>query len=280
MSIFLAVLAEGRSVISGIAIEPEIYSLISFLQRCGAIIRHVGDRAISIEGVEKLYGNDFFVFGDRLEAAGWACLACASDGEILVEGIEYEKLSSFLGPFMLIGGGFRIVGTDKILFFREKKRLESIFLETGPFPMFSTDYQPLIAILMTIADGSSIIHETLFDNRLTYLYNLGKFGAKFTIDDHCYGNQCRFVNKNSNPSAIINGVERLFSPSDSIKIDTIRSGFAYVMAAIVADGKTELTNIESIMRGYSDLEKKLNQIGVELLPGSAKLHLAYEKELY
>ena len=280
MSIFLAVLAEGRSVISGIAIEPEIYSLISFLQRCGAIIRHVGDRAISIEGVEKLYGNDFFVFGDRLEAAGWACLACASDGEILVEGIEYEKLSSFLGPFMLIGGGFRIVGTDKILFFREKKRLESIFLETGPFPMFSTDYQPLIAILMTIADGSSIIHETLFDNRLTYLYNLGKFGAKFTIDDHCYGNQCRFVNKNSNHSAIINGVERLFSPSDSIKIDTIRSGFAYVMAAIVADGKTELTNIESIMRGYSHLEKKLNQIGVELLPGSAKLHLAYEKELY
>ena len=88
------------------------------------------------------------------------------------------------------------------------------------------------------------------------------------------------MNKNSNHSAIINGVERLFSPSDSIKIDTIRSGFAYVMAAIVADGKTELTNIESIMRGYSDLEKKLNQIGVELLPGSAKLHLAYEKELY
>jgi UDP-N-acetylglucosamine 1-carboxyvinyltransferase len=198
----------------------------------------------------------------------------------LVEGIEYDKLSSFLGPFMLIGGGFRVIDTNKILFFREKKRLESIFLETGPFPMFSTDYQPLMAILMTIAEGSSIIHETLFDNRLTYLYNLAKFGAKFTIDDHCYGNQCRFVNKNSDHSAIINGVERLFAPSDSIRIDTIRSGFAYIMAAIIADGKTELTNIESIMRGYSDLEKKLNQIGVELLPGSVKLQLAYGRELY
>ena len=117
-------------------------------------------------------------------------------------------------------------------------------------------------------------------NARNFSNSRGSAGNRFTIDDHCYGNQCRFVNKNSNHSAIINGVERLFSPSDSIKIDTIRSGFAYVMAAIVADGKTELTNIESIMRGYSDLEKKLNQIGVELLPGSAKLHLAYEKELY
>lgn len=275
MSIFLAVLAEGRSVISNIAIEPEISSLISFLQRCGAVIRYVGDRAISIEGVESLKGNDFFVFGDRLEASGWACLACASDGEIVVEGIQYENLSSFLGPFMLIGGGFRIVDSDNILFFREKKVLESIFLETGPFPMFSTDYQPLISILMSIADGSSIIHETLFDNRLTYLHNLCKFGARFTLDDHCYGNQCRFVNKNSNHSAIINGVKKLVAPAQPIEIDTIRSGFAYIMAAIIADGETELVNMANIMRGYSDLEEKLHQIGINLLPGSAKLKLAY-----
>ena len=276
MSIFLSVLAEGRSVISGIAIEPEISSLISFLQRCGAIIRYIGDRKISIEGVESLSGSDFFVFGDRLEAAGWACLACASGGKIKVEGIQFENLSNFLGPFMLIGGGFEVIDQDSILFFRKKERLESVFLETGPFPMFSTDYQPMFSILMTLANGNSIIHETLFSNRLGYLDNLAKFGVKFNLDDHCYGNECRFAHLNSNHSAIITGVDHFISPSEPIESDTLRSGFAYLMAAIIANGETEIRNIEHVMRGYSNLREKLIKIGVQLISDSENTRVAYK----
>jgi UDP-N-acetylglucosamine 1-carboxyvinyltransferase len=261
-AIFLSVLSQGRSVIHGIAIEPEIMSLISFLQQCGAIIRHTGDREISIEGVSSLSGSEFTIFGDRLETAGWACLACAADTEIRVDGIEIENMRTFLGPFMMIGGGFRVVADNSILFYRKEKVLRSIFLETGPYPLFSTDYQPLISTLMMIAKGSSIIHETLFNKRLDYLYTLEKFGAEFTLDDHCYGNSCRFAHTNSDHSAIINGVDDLFAPSEIINADTLRSGFAYIIAASIAKGETNISGMNQMMRGYSDIRNKLRKLGV------------------
>lgn len=264
-AIFLAVLAEGKSVIRGVAIEPEINSLILFLQQCGACIRYSDDRELMIEGVDKLYGCDFHICGDRVEAVGWACMACSANGNVEVEGIDIDNLQTFLGPFMSIGGGFKITGPNKVSFFRAQSILRPIFLETGPYPMFSTDYQPMIATLMMQANGSSIIHETLFSKRLDYLATLESFGAKCTIDDHCYGSDCRFFGQNHDHSAIITGVDVLKSPDQHIIADTIRSGFAYLIAASAVDGITEIRGMDKIKRGFADIEDKLKSIGVDVI---------------
>jgi UDP-N-acetylglucosamine 1-carboxyvinyltransferase len=263
-ALLLSVLAEGKSVIRGIAIEPEINCLILFLQHCGAEIYYTGDRELTIEGVKQLKGCSFKIAGDRLEAAGWACMACATDGQVEVTGIEPEHLQSFLGPFMGLGGGFEMLGPDKILFFRRNKILNPIFLETGPYPMFSTDYQPMLAILMSQANGSSVIHETLFDNRLVYLETLKKFGVLNTITDYCYGRACRFSGHNHEHSAVVTGNTKLKAPDESIRSDTIRSGFAYLIAASIADGTTEISNLKIIKRGIENLEQKLLGLGLDI----------------
>jgi len=264
-ALLLSVLASGKSVIKGIANEPEIHYLVLFLQQCGAEIYYTGERELTVEGVEKLNGCDFKVAGDRIEAAGWACMACATNGSIEVDGIEIEQLQTFLGPFMGIGGGFTILDRNKVRFFRKDKLLKPIFVETGPYPMFSTDYQPMLAILMSQANGSSVIHETLFSNRLTYLETLKLFGVLSTASDHCYGRTCRFGGQNYDHSTVITGNTSLTAPSQPIYADTIRSGFAYLISAAIANGSTKINNLKIVKRGIEKLEKKLNSLGMNIL---------------
>src|SRR5438046_701150 len=157
--LFAGVLAEGRTIISNAAIEPEILELITMLRAMGAIIFTSSGRDIRIEGVKQLNGTSMQVLGDRIEAASWACLACASDGDITVQGIRPDTLGNFLAYFQQVGGGVELAGSNSIRFFR-KDALRRTIIETDVYPGFSTDSQQPFAILLPQHILISIIRET------------------------------------------------------------------------------------------------------------------------
>ena len=262
--IFLGVLARGLSIIKNIAIEPEIIELITMLRCMGAIILFTGHREITIYGVEQLTGTDVHIIGDRIEAASWASLACASDGLIRVEGIKPSLLGNFLSYYKMAGGGYRIVDENAIEFFRETK-LRPISIETDVFPGFSTDWQQPFATVLTQIDGTSTIHETVYEYRFGYLEVLNKLGAKTTVTDQCVGSAtCRYHGMGHNHSAIINGKTKLIAIDEPIKVPDLRAGLAYLIVAVIADGQTILTNAEQIERGYGDLTTKLQNTNLKL----------------
>lgn len=262
-ALMLSVLAEGVTIIRGIAIEPEIRSLILFLQLCGAKISYSGERELTVEGVDSLKGISFRIPGDRLEAASWACMACALNGRIVISGIVPDHLSTFLGVYSMIGGGFRVTSENQMEFFQAGE-LKSIHIETGPYPQLSTDYQPILASILALADGHSVIHETLFDNRLSYLNTFRQFGINYSIHTKCLGKTCQFKNKDSPHSCIITDrPSKIIAPSSIIDVDTIRSGFAYLILAANAHGTTKIRKINIIERGIENLSKKLDSVGVK-----------------
>src|SRR6202011_1931436 len=146
--LYLGVLAEGRTTISNAATEPEIFELITMLRAMGAIIFTSSGRDIRIEGVKQLNGTHMKVLGDRIEAASWACLACASDGDITVHGIRPDTLGNFLSYFQQDGGGIELVGPNSMRFFR-KEALRPTIIEADVCPGFSTDWQQPFVILLT-----------------------------------------------------------------------------------------------------------------------------------
>lgn len=262
--IFLGILARGLSIIKNIAIEPEIIELITMLRSMGAIIFFTGHREITIHGVEQLSGTDIYIIGDRIEAASWASLACASDGLIRVEGIKPSLLGNFLSYYKMAGGGYRIVDEDAIEFFRETK-LRPISIETDVFPGFSTDWQQPFATVLTQIDGTSTIHETVYEYRFGYLEVLNKLGAKTKVIDQCIGSTiCRYHGMGHNHSAIIDGKTKLKAIDEPIQVPDLRAGLAYLIVAVIADGKTIITNAEQIERGYGDLTTKLQNTNLKL----------------
>ncbi len=256
--LFLAVLARGTSVISNVAIEPEIIELITMLRSMGAIIFMANNREITIHGVERLHGTSFNIIGDRIEAASWASLACASNGRIILKGIRPDLLGNFLSHYNLAGGGYRLIGTDVVEFYRERKSLSSITLETDVYPGFSTDWQQPFATLLTQADGMSVIHETVYEQRFGYLDILNQLGAKAQVVKGCLGSlPCRYKGFDYEHSAIIQGATKLKAMNKPLKVPDIRAGLAYVIAAILAEGETTLTEVSQIERGYGDLTIRL-----------------------
>jgi UDP-N-acetylglucosamine 1-carboxyvinyltransferase len=254
--LYLGVLAQGRTTISNAAIEPEIFELITMLRAMGAIIFSSSGREIRIEGVKRLTGTRMEVMGDRIEAGSWACLACASNGEITVEGIRPETLGNFLSYFQQVGGGVELVKANAIRFFR-KDSLRPAIIETDVYPGFSTDWQQPFAILLSQANGISIIHETVHENRFGYLKALDKLGAKTQLTTYCLGGTaCRYRESNYEHSAIIMGPTP-FTAVDCISTPDLRAGLAYVIAAAVARGTTAVTGIELLERGYGNIVPRL-----------------------
>lgn len=261
--LFLSVLAEGRSVISNAAIEPEIYELITMLRSMGAIIFTSPGREIRIDGVKKLSGTRMEVFGDRIEAASWASLACASNGDVTVHGIRPDTLGNFLSYFQKVGGGFELQGPTSIRFFR-KETLRAAVIETDVFPGFSTDWQQPFAILLTQAEGISIIHETVYEKRFGYLKALDKLGAKTQVATYCLGEApCRYRDRNYEHSAIIIGPTP-FTAVESISIPDLRAGLAYVIAAAIARGTTTITGIHFLERGYGNIVPRLAAMNLKI----------------
>lgn len=262
--IFLSVLARGLSVIKNIAIEPEITELITMLRCMGAVILFTGNREITIHGVEKLSGTQVHIIGDRIEAASWASLACASDGLIRIDGVKPNLLGNFLSYYKMAGGGYRIIGEDSMEFFRESK-LKPVSIETDVFPGFSTDWQQPFATVLTQTDGTSTIHETVYEYRFGYLDVLNKLGANTRVTDQCVGSAvCRYHGLGHKHSAIIDGRTPLRAIDEPVIVPDLRAGLAYLIVAVIANGKTELLDAEQIERGYGNLITKLQNTNLKL----------------
>ncbi len=262
--LFLAVLAEGTSVIKNIAVEPEIIELITMLRSMGAIIFLSTYREIVIHGVKNLHGTNISIIGDRIEAASWATLACASNGRLVVSGVRPDLLGNFLSYYSIVGGGYKLLGNDIIEFYREKP-LKHVSIETDVFPGFSTDYQQPFGTLLTQAEGISVIHETVHNQRFGYLSVLNKFGAKAQVVKGCLGSlPCRYKGYDCDHSALIQGPTELIAIKEPIMVPDIRAGLAYVIAAVLAKGTTLLQGIEQIERGYGNLVKKLFDTNVKI----------------
>ena len=261
--IFFAVLAKGHSLIENIAIEPEIIELIALLNKMGADIKFIDERKIRINGGLTLFGVKYEIIGDRLDAASWAILACATNGSITVKGINYNLLDNFLPIFSKVGGGYKILDEKTIVFFRNKN-LEPITIETNPYPGFSTDLMPLFAILLALSYDDSIIHETIFDNRLDFLDSLAYFGMKSLKYKKCLLKAtCRFDELFLH-SAIIKGNTTIKVPTQIIPAGDIRKGFAIVIAAALAKGTTYISDCMLIERGYGELEERLKSTNFDI----------------
>lgn len=261
--LFLAARARGTSVIMNAAIEPEIVALVTMLRAMGAVIFIGPNREIRVEGVDSLQGTKMECLGDRIEAASWASLACATNGSITLHGILPDTLNNFLAYYRKVGGGFELVGPQSIRFFRAGT-LTPIMLETDVYPGFSTDWQQPFATLLTQAEGISVIHETVYDDRLGYTQALNRMGAKIQLSTECIGQPCRFQHKGHVHSALIMGATPLQALADPLEVPDLRGGLAYVIAAAMAEGTTTLTHIERIERGYGDISKRLENMSFDI----------------
>ncbi|MDP2631770.1 MAG: UDP-N-acetylglucosamine 1-carboxyvinyltransferase [Candidatus Uhrbacteria bacterium] len=260
-AIFAGVLAEGRTVIKNAAIEPEIIGLIMMLQKMGAIIEMGAGRHIEIVGVEKLNGVRHKVLPDRMEVASYACMALVTRGEIFCEGAEHSDLVTFLNAVRLVGGEYEV--HDDGILFRGAEHYKGIQLETDTHPGFMTDWQQPFLVVLTLAEGTSVIHETVMQDRFGYTEILAKMGADITLFSKCLGElPCRFKDQNYKHSAVIQGPAKL--KATEMTVPDIRAGLAYVVAALVADGTSVIDGVEHLERGYENLYNKLSSIGAEI----------------
>jgi len=261
--ILAAVLAKGKTEISGAAVEPEIIDLIKLLQKMGAIIELGVDRKIRIEGVKELNGAIHRIIPDRNEAVSFAVMALATGGKIFLKEARQSHLINFLNAVRRLGGDFRI-DSKGIEFFKKSNSLfNPLIIETDTHPGFMTDWQQPFCILLTQAQGRSIIHETVYEERFAYTQDLNRMGAKIKTSTNCLGDvPCRFSGKGYNHSCQIQGSTKLRGAR--ITIPDIRAGIAHIIAALIAKGESLITGIEHIDRGYENLEERLKKLGANI----------------
>lgn len=261
-AILAAVLAKGKTLIEGAATEPEIIDLIKMLQKMGAIIELGANRQIYITGVKKLSGVFHRVIPDRNEAVSFACLALASGGEILVKEAIQEHLITFLNVVRRSGGSYE-VKEEGIKFWREKE-LNGLELETDTHPGFMTDWQQPMTVVLTQAQGVSVVHETVYEDRFGYVKDLNLMGAKITVFSKCLGElPCRFKNAGFFHSAVIEGKTPLYGAH--LKVLDLRAGIAHLIAALIAKGESVIEGIKEIDRGYEKIDERLKKLGANIL---------------
>lgn len=260
-TILAGVTARGITVIKNAAIEPEVVELILFLQKLGAIITLDVDRTIRIQGTRRFHEVEHTVIPDRIEAASWGMAAISSKGRVFVEGAQHHNMVTFLNKIREIGGGFDIK-SNGIEFYYDGPMQGGLHLETDVHPGFMTDWQQPFVVLLTQASGSSVVHETVYENRFGYTDVLREMGADVTLFRQCLGGkECRFASQSFCHSLIVKGASPLVAKD--ISIPDLRAGFAYVMAATLASGTSTISNLHFLDRGYERLASKLQGLGVD-----------------
>lgn len=256
-----AVKARGTTIIRNAAVEPEIVDLAKLLQSMGAIINLDVNRTWVIEGVDALHGATHRVVPDRIEAASFAAAAVLTGGDVLIRDAQQEDLMSFLNALRRAGAPYEV--TSQGIRFHGAKKLHPIVLETDVHPGFMTDWQQPFVMLLTQADGVSIVHETVYEDRFGYTDALVQMGANIQLHKECLGSKaCRFANRDYRHSAIIVGPTPL--KAANIMIPDLRAGFSYLIAALIAKGTSKLTGVELIERGYEDIISKLKKLGAKI----------------
>ena len=259
-----AVLAEGIAVLRGAAVEPEIMDLVAVLQQMGAIISIEDDRTFKVEGVDSLHGYRHRSLTDRIEVASWAAAALATGGDIMVLGAKQADLVSYLNIYRKVGGRFD-VSDDGIRFYHPGGPLRSVAVETGVHPGFATDWQQPLVVALTQATGLSVVHETVYENRLGFTGALRTMGAQIQLYRECLGGQvCRFGMRNYRHSAVIAGPTALHAAD--IEVPDLRGGFSHLIAALAAPGTSRVKGISLIDRGYEHFTAKLEALGARTRP--------------
>jgi UDP-N-acetylglucosamine 1-carboxyvinyltransferase len=241
-----ASLAHGKTILKNCAMEPEIPALAGFLNAGGAQIQGAGSPTITISGVNKLSGGNFKVIPDRIETGTFAILAATSRAPLTITKCCPEHIESLLAIFNKIGVGYE-KGTDwlKII---PAKEFKSYNIKTHEYPGFPTDLQAPFTVLATQANGTSMIHETIYDRRLLYADMLTQMGANIIMcDPH---------------RVVVNGPTRLYGKK--LTSPDLRAGIAMIIAALIAQGETEIDNIYQIDRGYENICERLNNLGANI----------------
>jgi len=237
--------ASGTTVLQNAAREPEVVDTAVLLTAMGAKIRGAGTPTIVIEGVRKLHGAHYAVIPDRLEAGTYLIAGAITQGDVLVEGLIPEHITALLTK--LEEAGIEITVNGEGVRARGRGTLRAVDIDTAPYPGFPTDLHPPFAALMTLAEGTSTIRETIFESRFGYVDELRRMGANIRVEKD---------------TAIITGVEYLTgAPVEAVDI---RAGAAVVLAGLAAKGWTEITNLENLDRGYENLEGKLKALGAKI----------------
>ena len=258
-----AVRAEGVTELRNAAVEPEIIDLICVLQKMGAIIKVHTDRVIEIQGVSRLRGYTHRPIPDRIEAASWAAAALATRGDVFVKGARQADMMTFLNTYTSVGGACEIDDDPAgggIRFWHPGGELKAVALETDVHPGFMTDWQQPMVVALTQARGLSIVHETVYENRLGYTAALNQMGATIQTYRECLGGTpCRFGRRNFMHSAVIAGPSKLHAAD--LVIPDLRAGFSHLIAALAAEGTSRIYGVTLIHRGYEDFEGKLAALG-------------------
>ncbi len=256
-----SVFAEGTTVIKNAAAEPEILDLVDLLQKMGAIISHEADRTYIVEGVSWLKDAEHAVIPDRNEAVSFAAAAIATKGSVFVEGAHQQDLRAFLNALRKVGAGFDV--RENGIRFSHVGPLKSLAFETGVHPGFMTDWQPPFTMLLTQAEGTSVVHDTVHERRLGHAEALRQMGANVELFSTCLGGkECRFRDRDFPHSAIIRGPTQL--RAQEVLVPDLRAGFSYLVAALIADGESRIRGVEQIERGYENLVEKLQGIGADI----------------
>lgn len=244
-TILAAVKAEGRTVIENAAREPEIIDVVTLLNNMGAHIRGAGTDIIIIDGVQNLHGTRHQVIPDRIEAGTYIALAAAIGEGIQINNVLYEHLESYIAKLEEMG--VRMTISEDSIFVEKQTGLKAIQIKTSPYPGFATDLQQPITPLLLTAAGRGRIVDTIYEKRVNHVPELAKMGATIsTLNDHI----------------IYEGPNQL--TGSSVKATDLRAGAALVIAGLMASGTTEITNVEYILRGYSDIIHKLSQLGADI----------------
>ena len=244
-TILAAVKAEGRTVIENAAREPEIIDVVTLLNNMGAHIRGAGTDIIIIDGVPQLHGTRHQVIPDRIEAGTYIALAAAIGEGIQINNVLYEHLESYIAKLEEMGA--RMTISEDSIFVEKQTGLKAIQIKTSPYPGFATDLQQPITPLLLTAAGRGRIVDTIYEKRVNHVPELAKMGATIsTLNDHI----------------IYEGPNQL--TGSSVKATDLRAGAALVIAGLMASGTTEITNVEYILRGYSDIIHKLTQLGADI----------------
>lgn len=238
-------LAQGETIIENAAAEPEISDLAEFLIKMGAKIYGAGTDNIKIEGVKELHGAIHHVIPDRIEAGTFMAAAAITRGDIILENVVPEHLKPIIAK--LDEGNIKSEPVPEGLHVYPAGELAPIHIKTMPFPGFPTDMQAPFMSLMTLARGTSIITETVFENRFMHAGELKRMGADIKIDSRC---------------AVIEGVPKL--TGTQVKATDLRAGAALILSALAAEGKTEISDIYHIERGYWKVEEKLRALGADI----------------
>ena len=237
-----AVLAEGKTTIENAAKEPHIVDVANFLNSMGANIKGAGTDVIRIKGVEKLHGTEYSIIPDQIEAGTFMAAAAATKGDILIKNVIPKHLEAITSKLIEVGA--QVTEYDDTVRVTANKRLKSTQIKTLPYPGFPTDMQPQMAVTLALSRGTSIITESIFENRFKYVDELARMGGSIKVE----GN-----------TAIIDGVDGLTGAT--VVAPDLRAGAALVIAGLVADGFTIVDDIKYIQRGYEKFEEKLTALG-------------------